>query len=153
MLRPTKTVIPITCPLRRPTRDCRSKSPARALPYELHLEGEVKASHGGVQLFFRNTGKAGAVFQVRSGDGQTGPWTYTVGAGDETSDSFGTSGATSYDFAVSGPNGFLRTFAGGLAAGSANLTVNTIYEKDSESIALVIRNHGASAEKVGIFDG
>ena len=152
MLRPTKTVIPITCPLRRPTRNCRSKSPARALPYELHLEGEVKASHGGVQLFFRNTGKAGAVFQVRSGDGQTGPWTYTVGAGDETSDSFGTSGATSYNFSVFGPNGFLRTFAGGLGAGSANLTVNAIYDQESEGVALVIRNHSTSAEKVSIFD-
>jgi len=126
--------------------------PARALPYELHLEGEVKASHGGVQLFFRNTGKAGAVFQVRSGDGQTGPWTYTVGAGDETSDSFGTSGATSYNFSVFGPNGFLRTFAGGLGAGSANFTVNAIYDQESEAVALVIRNHSSSAEKVSIFD-
>jgi phospholipase C len=75
-----------------------------------------------------------------------------VGAGDETSDTFGSSGATSYDFAVSGPNGFLRTFAGGLAAGSANLTINAIYEKESEGIALVIRNQGSNAEKVSIFD-
>jgi phospholipase C len=127
--------------------------PARALPYELQVEGEVAASQGGVRLVFRNTGKAGAAFHVRSDNGQSGPWTYTVGAGDETSDNFGSGGATSYDFAVSGPNGFLRTFAGGLAAGSANLTVNAVYEKDSESIALVIRSHGASAEKVSIFDG
>jgi phospholipase C len=127
--------------------------PARALPYELHVEGEVNASEGGLRLFFRNKGKAGAVFQVRSGDGQTGPWSYTVGAGDETSDSFGSSGATSYDFAVYGPNGFLRSFAGGLAEGSANLTVHAIYDKEhSERIALVIRNHGSSAEKVSIFD-
>jgi phospholipase C len=126
--------------------------PARALPYELHVEGEVNASRGGVQLLFRNTGETGAAFHVRSGDGQTGPWTYTVGAGDETSDTFGSSGATSYDFAVSGPNGFLRTFAGGLAAGSANLTINAIYEKESEGIALVIRNQGSNAEKVSIFD-
>jgi phospholipase C len=126
--------------------------PARALPYELHVEGAVNASRGGVQLVFRNTGKTGAAFQVRSGDGQTGPWTYTVGAGDETADSFGSGGATSYDFAVSGPNGFLRTFAGGLAAGSANLTINAIYDSESEGIVLVIRNDGSSAEKVSIFD-
>jgi phospholipase C len=126
--------------------------PARALPYELHVEGEVSASHGGVNLFFRNTGKAGAFFQVRSGDGQTGPWAYTVGAADKTSDSFGTTGATSYDYSVFGPNGFLRTFAGGLAAGSANLTVNAVYDGESESIALVIRNHGSSAENVSIVD-
>ena len=126
--------------------------PARALPYELHVEGEVNASLGGLRLLFRNTGKAGAAFHVRSGDGQTGPWTYTVGTGDEASDNFGIRGATSYDLAVSGPNGFLRTLAGGLAASSANLTVNAIYEKGSEGITLVIRNQGSSAEKVNIFD-
>jgi phospholipase C len=126
--------------------------PARALPYDLHVEGEANALQGGIRLFFRNTGKAGAVFHVRSGDGQTGPWTYTVGAGDEASDSFGGSVASSYDFAVFGPNGFLRTFAGGLAAGSANLTVSAISDRESEGVALVIRNHGSSAEKVSIFD-
>ncbi len=126
--------------------------PARALPYELHVHGEVNASQGGVQLFFRNTGRAGAVFQVRSGDGLTGPWTYTVGAGDETSDTLGTGGAASYDFSVFGPNGFLRTFAGGLAAGSANLTVNAIYDQESEGIALVIRNHGSSPANISISD-
>jgi phospholipase C len=123
--------------------------PARALPYELHVHGEVNTS--GIQLFFRNTGKAGAVFQVRSGDGQTGPWTYTVGAGDEASDSFG-SGAASYDLEVFGPNGFLRSFAGGLAAESANLTVRATYDKELQDIALVIQNQGSHAEKVSIFD-
>lgn len=126
--------------------------PARALPYRLHVHGEVGASHGGVRISFRNTGKAGAFFQVRSGDGQTGPWGYTVGAGDEVSDSFGTSGATSYDFSVYGPNGFLRTFAGGLEADSANLTVKVIYHDDSEGIALLIRNEGANPEKVSVSD-
>jgi phospholipase C len=82
---------------------------------------------------------------VRSGDGQTGPWTYTVGAGGETSDSFGSRGATSYDFSVFGPNGFLRTFTGGLQEGSANLTIKAIYDAESQGIALVIRNHGSSA--------
>ena len=57
-----------------------------------------------------------------------------VGAGDETSDLFGTVGATSYDLSVSGPNAFLRTFAGGLAPGSANLTVQAIYDKDAEGV-------------------
>lgn len=126
--------------------------PARALPYELHVDGKVDASLGGLRLFFRNTGKAGAAFQVRSGDGQTGPWTYTVGAGDETSDSFGSRGASSYDFSVFGPNGFLRAFTGGLQEDSANLTIKAICDAESEGIALVIRNHGSGAEKVSIFD-
>ena len=58
----------------------RGTRPARALPYELHVHGEVEASQGGIEFSFRNTGKAGAVFHVRSGDGKSGPWTYTLGA-------------------------------------------------------------------------
>ena len=126
--------------------------PARALPYELHAEGEVNFAQGGIELSFSNTGKAGAVFQVQFGDGRAAPRTYTVGAGDETSDLFGATGATSYDLSVSAPNGFLRTFAGGLAPGSANLTVQAIYDKNAEGVALVIRNHGSSLEKVSILD-
>ena len=126
--------------------------PARALPYELHVDGEVNAAQGGVQLFFRNSGKAGAVFQVRSGDGQSGPWIYTIGAGDEASDTLNTPGTSSYDLSVLGPNGFLRTFRGGLTAGSANVSVKAVYDCDSEAIALLIRNEGSDAEKVSIFD-
>ena len=123
--------------------------PARALPYELQVDGQVSAS--GVQLFFRNTGKAAAVFQVRPGDGKTGPWTYTVGAGDTASDGFGTSGG-SYHFRVYGPNGFLRTFAGRVAAGSANLAVNNIYDKKSGAIAVMIQNLSSSATNVSVLD-
>jgi phospholipase C len=122
---------------------------ARALPYELHVEGRVNDS--GIELSFRNTGKAGAVFQVRSGDAQSGPWTYTVGTRDETSDSFAATNG-SYDLLVYGPNGFLRTFAGGVGAGNANLSVRAIYDQEDEAIALVIRNHGSAAEKVSITD-
>jgi phospholipase C len=125
--------------------------PARALPYELQVDGEAHDSEGTVELRFRNTGKAAVVFQVRFGDGQTAPRTYTVGAGHEASDTFG-GGATSYDLSVHGPNGFLRTFAGGLVTRSANLTVKAIYEKRPEGIALVIQNNGSSDEKVTIVD-
>jgi phospholipase C len=126
--------------------------PARALPYELHVHEEANGGQGNIQLRFRNSGKAGAVFQVRFGDGQTVPRTYTVGAGDETSDTFGVSGVTSYDLSVFGPNGFLRTFAGSVAARSANLTVQADYDKGSEGIALEIHNHSSSAERVKIVD-
>jgi phospholipase C len=126
--------------------------PARALPYMLYVDGEANASHGTIQLNFSNPGKAAAVFHVRSGDGLTGPWTYTVGAGDQTSDTFGARGNPSYDLSVFGPNGFLRTFAGGLANGSANLTVKTFYATNSESIILVIHNQSANAQNVSIAD-
>jgi len=126
--------------------------PARALPYELHVEGAVNAAQEAVEITFRNAGKAGAAFQVRFGDGVTAPRTYTVAAGDETADSFGAVAATSYDLSVYGPNGFLRTFAGGLAPGSANLRVSAGYDKHSGGVVLAIRNDGSGAVKVSIFD-
>jgi phospholipase C len=122
--------------------------PARALPYELYVEGEV--SGGGVDVTFRNSGKAGAVLQVRFEDGSA-PKTYTVSAGHQTADVIGGGGAT-YDFAVHGPNGFLRTFAGGFAGDRTKLDVTGSYEKSAEGIGLTIRNNGQDAEKVSIFD-
>jgi len=122
--------------------------PARALPYELHVDGVVTG--GGVQLNFGNSGKAGAAFHVRFEDGSA-PKTYTVAAGHRTSDMMG-GGAATYDFAVYGPNGFLRTFTGGFAGDRANLTVKASYEKNAEGIELAIRNDGRDAEKVNIFD-
>jgi len=127
--------------------------PARALPYELHVHGVTNNSQGTVSIHFRNSGDAAGVFHVRSANGQGGAWTYTVGASDDTSDTFGSSGATSYDLAVFGPNGFLRTFAGGLAASSADLKVHASYDKHLEGISLEIQNNGSSAEKVSIADG
>ena len=123
--------------------------PARALPYELYVEGEVAGS--GVDVAFRNSGKAGAVFHVRFEDGSA-PKTYTVGTGHQTADTIGGGGAT-YDFAVYGPNGFLRTFAGGFAGDRANLTVSASYEKNAEGIGLTIRNEGQEPDSVSIFDG
>jgi phospholipase C len=116
------------------------------------VDGELNFAQGGIELTFRNEGKAGAAFQVRFADGKTSPRTYTVAAGDEVSDVFGATGATSYDLSASGPNGFLRTFAGGLRSGSANLTVRATFDKDGEGVTLHIQNHGSIAEKVSILN-
>jgi phospholipase C len=125
--------------------------PARALPYELYVDGAVNSGQETLELAFRNSGKAGAAFHVRFADGETAPRTYTVGAGEAASDSFDTGGA-SYDLAVFGPNGFLRAFAGGFASGSANLSVKTIYDKGSGGIALLIQNYGSSSANLQILD-
>jgi phospholipase C len=125
--------------------------PARALPYELHVNAGA-TTQGPIQLRFRNTGKAAAVFHVRSGDGKTGPWTYTVGVRDEVSDNFGASTDTAYDLSVYGANGFLRTFAGSYGKGSANLTVKSTYETESEGIILEVHNHGKTTEHVHVVE-
>jgi phospholipase C len=125
--------------------------PARALPYELHVDGKASAE-GTLELKFRNTGKAAAVFHVRSVDARKGPWTYTVGVRDEVSDSFGSSGDSSYDLSVYGPNGFLRTFVGTYGKDSANLSVKAIYETELEGIILEVRNHGKNTEQVHLVE-
>jgi len=126
--------------------------PARAVPYELHVHGETNDSHATVELRFRNTGDAAAVFQLRFGDGQNAPRTYTVGPNHEVSDTLPASAGNVYDLSVLGPNGFLRTFTGSLVTRSANLSVRASYEPRSEGINLEIRNHGSTSEKIRLID-
>jgi phospholipase C len=46
--------------------------PARAVPYELHVRAHADFAEGVLTIHFGNTGKLAAVYQVYSGDGQTG---------------------------------------------------------------------------------
>ena len=52
--------------------------PAQALPCVLDASGEIDFSRAAVHIRFRNSGKAAAVFQVRTVRGTAGPWTYTA---------------------------------------------------------------------------
>ena len=52
--------------------------PARALPYTLDAIGVVEPADGSFRIQFRNTGRAAAVFHVRSGNSADVPRTYTV---------------------------------------------------------------------------
>jgi phospholipase C len=130
--------------------------PARAVPYELHAAGEVNPLEGTVRIHFGNTGKAAAVFHVRSGDGQGGPWTYTVGpeAGGWETWNIRTNGKNAYDLSVYGPNGFLRSFKGSISGtNDANLSVVSIYDIERLSIRLEITNRGSSLSRVRISSG
>ena len=53
--------------------------PARALPYELHVNGQLQSQ--GYALTFANTGTQGAHFWVYTGDPTAMPRRYTVEAG------------------------------------------------------------------------
>jgi len=129
--------------------------PARAVPYELHVHGEASFAKGTVKLDFVNTGRAAAVFQVRSGNNTNGPWVYTVGALDEVADTWAytANGQTEYDLSVYGPNGFLRTFKGSVSGkGNANLSVRSLYDPARSGIVLEILNEGAETAKVQVTD-
>ncbi|MFN3522574.1 MAG: phosphocholine-specific phospholipase C [Phenylobacterium sp.] len=86
--------------------------PARPLPYDLTCD--VRIEDGRVWIDFANAGAAGAVFQVFDNTDRLGPWRYTIGAGHRHSagEWNAVAGPGEYDFAVHGPNGFFRRFAG-----------------------------------------
>jgi phospholipase C len=128
--------------------------PARAVPYELHVHGEVNAATGAFGISFGCSGKT-AVYHVRSGNSTLGPWTYTVGKGDEIVDSWPItgSGLSGYDLSVSGPNGFLRAYRGSLAGSSAvQLEVRAKYDKVRNGVTLSGMNRGSSAINVRVLD-
>ncbi|CAJ3462545.1 phosphocholine-specific phospholipase C [Burkholderia pseudomallei] len=132
--------------------------PARALPYELHVNAEV---HGGARLRieFANRGEQGAHFYVYASNRSDGPWRYTVGAHRslrETFDLAATNGA--YAFAVYGPNGFVRVFEGLAAAGghgrqaAARPEVKAGYDVANGNLYLKLANHGAQSVQLTLAD-
>ncbi len=126
--------------------------PARALPYELIVRGEADFSKGAFNIFFASAGKT-AVYQVRSGDGSNGPWTYTVGRGAEVSDTWPVSagGQTAYDLSVYGANGFLRAFKGSVSGkDKANLDVRSFYDVLRNGIILTVQNLGTASSEVQV---
>jgi phospholipase C len=126
---------------------------ARALPYELDVCGEVNTQGGTVALRFSNTGRAAAVFQVRSNDGQ-GPWTYTVGHGEQTSDCWNVlaDGGNQYDLSVYAQNGFFRSFRGSVGSSDrANLRVQAVYDR-SGGVRLEVENGGRMPVNLRIAD-
>jgi phospholipase C len=129
--------------------------PSRAVPYELHVRGHADLADGVVKIHFGNTGKAAAVYQVYSGGGQAGPWTYTVGPHAETFDTWDitASGQTEYDLSVFGPNGFLRVFEGSISENlKTNLESSIIYDVRRYGVMLEIHNHGEGSSRVRVFD-
>ena len=105
--------------------------PARALPYELHVEPAVDQTRRTITLTFRNTGAATAVFQVRSGTAGDAVRNYTVEPGKSLSGTWTVpAGTPAYDLAVHGPNGFLRSFKGSINTLSAVLSVSHSYSRD-----------------------
>jgi len=89
--------------------------PARAVPYELFVRVD-EGSNGKLTMRFVNTGSAGAVFLLYPTDGSDAPRSYTVEAGKRLQDQLLVDANGGYDFTVHGPNGFLRRFAGTVAA-------------------------------------
>jgi phospholipase C len=127
--------------------------PARALPYKFDVFGAASFSDKTFRVNFGNTGSAAAVFQVRSGDVANLPRSYTVEAGKSLTDVWKVGSV--YDLSVYGPNGFLRSFKGNVAAGAvhSSLDVRAIYHtEDRGGIELRITNTGKKIAEVTVLD-
>jgi phospholipase C len=121
------------------------------LPYELNVHAAVNAARGSVTLSFFNTGSAGVVFQVRSGNPADVVRTYTVEPGKQLSDSW--NAVSSYNLAVYGPNGFIRFFNGSVGSGAAVLDVVSSYQTQGGGFILWhIANLASAPSQVSVLD-
>ncbi len=133
----------------------RGSRPARALPYRMEVAAAVSGS--GIALTFENLGKA-AVFQVRFGAGPLGPapapLTYTVGTRHPLTEMVPYApGADTYSVSVSGPNGFLRAFAGSIpAVASSPLQVRVQQVPGTMELHLSLRNPLHTSCQVTLHD-
>ena len=128
---------------------------ARALPYTLHAHGDVRAGGSSFRIDFANSGKAAAVFQVRSANGVHAPRTYTVEPHKHLAGEWnlGSIGLTQYGLSVYGPNGFLRAFKGSVTGrGKADLDVRAHYDETRLGITLTISNQSEQPAKVHVRD-
>ncbi|CAD7378422.1 phosphocholine-specific phospholipase C [Xanthomonas arboricola] len=117
--------------------------PARALPYALQVHAREQGD-GGVQLQFVNSGAAAAAFNVYTSAASGGPWYYTVLPGTRLDDvPVGAAHNGGYALSVHGPNGFLREFAGDLAAAGTQSAAPWLEARqDGEVLVLDIGNAG-----------
>jgi phospholipase C len=136
--------------------------PARALPYELFVRARTDAAVSKLRLKFSNSGHAGAAFNVYQTSSPDAPRTYTVEPRKHLTDEFAVDTDGAYDYAVHGPNGFARRFAGrvvaapGVTASVAAPEVSESYDVANGNIELHLQNAGEAAcefNVVNAYDG
>lgn len=110
---------------------------ARPIGYRFDVDSSY--ADGRLELDLRNSGRLGFAVQVRSTTDLTGPWTYTVGAGDRLAASFVPVG-TAYDYDLTGPNGYYRSFTGTVGAAAVSVRTATA----GTTLRLRITNPGPS---------
>ena len=123
--------------------------PMRALPYVLAVQETAQPGDGAFGLRFMNSGRAAAVFQVRSQTATGGPWTYTVEPGAELDGEWTLpAGGAAHDLAVYGPSGFYRRYAGG-----SELSVEGHADPDRYVFTVAVANTGQAEQPLRLVDG
>jgi len=120
--------------------------PSRRLGYRLAVDFE--AGRHNLHLGFQNRGALGVGIQARSQTVTGGPFSYTIGAGDELDVELANPGT--YDLSLHGPNGFFRHFAGDPATvlqvdtqtddGSGKLLIRVSASDDGRQRAPIVVN-------------
>jgi phospholipase C len=138
-----------------PVAESSNTRPARALPYELDIQGGISRANGCYALEFINTGTVGAVFQVYAANRSDGPWRYTVEAGKTLSDDWNVSTASEsvYELKAHGPNGFLREWRGSVTSAPAIPEISLAYRPDNNCLQLVMTNTGSRACTFTVSNG
>jgi phospholipase C len=125
--------------------------PARALPYELHVNGQLQSQ--GYALTLANTGTQGAHFWVYTGDPTAMPRRYTVEAGKQLTDTWAFDANGNYMVNVYGPNGYFRRFAGSSSAdAAAKPDVVTCYDVANGNVYVTLSNAGTTQLTVTVAD-
>jgi phospholipase C len=125
--------------------------PARAVPYVLHADAQVRERMRRVIVSMGNTGRQAAVFQLRGTTADGVPRHYTVEPQRLVSDAIDVPSSL-YDLELHGPNGFLRGYKGSFADGTVQLDLRTSYDEGRNGITLLITNTGNRLVEVFVRD-
>jgi phospholipase C len=120
--------------------------PARALPY--HFQVTTQPRPGGLELTLANTGAGVVLSLYPAGRGE--PRFYTIGEESQMSELLALEGA--YDFAIHGPNGYLRAFRGDLAAAAAP-EANAWFPQVGGLLRIALHNEGAAPITLEVAPG
>jgi phospholipase C len=112
---------------------------SRALPYEFQVSDEV--ANNVLTITIAVTGPKGAAFIMYDALDLVGviPRKYTIESGKSITDTFTVPASSTYSFALHGPNGFVRQFAG-TGSGSEGIAATVTYGTSNESIGFKLKN-------------
>ena len=124
-----------------------NRRPACRLPYEFFVAGQVNRAAKGLSLTFTNTGTAGTSLQGRAGNSTTAPRPYTIAASASQcaalQDTLPLNTDGSYDFSISGPNGFLQEFRGSIGSSGTSgslVEITLCYDVQNGNVRITLDN-------------
>lgn len=126
--------------------------PARALPYELHVDGRIEQSNSVLAVTFSNRGKQGAHFWAYFNDTSVAPRSYTVEAGKQLVDTWPLQADIPYQLSVYGVNGFFRRFSGIGDRNGAEVTTRYDISNGTVHLIVTLKNNGKAPLRLTVSD-